>query len=131
MHYFLETDVKEIDAVVESCERLFSSPIPPNMARHGVRSLILWLLALPVVLAGTMPAPFVVLLTMSTSYIYMGLDELGAQVEQPFKIMPLWQLCHLAQCNVEEALSSPDFKLRLDRTVRSQESLFPDGMPIG
>ena len=38
MHYFLETDLKEIDAVVESCERLFSSPIPPNMARHGVRA---------------------------------------------------------------------------------------------
>ena len=42
-------------------------------------------------------------------------DELGCQVEQPFQIMPLWQLCHLAQLNVEEALSTPDLPLRLNR----------------
>ena len=26
----------------------------------------------------------------------------GAQVEQPFDILPLWQICHLATRNVEE-----------------------------
>jgi predicted membrane chloride channel (bestrophin family) len=107
--------VKELDTVVESCERLFSSPIPPNMARHCMRSLTLWLLALPVVLTQAMPPLLVGLWTAITSYIYLGVDELGAQVEQPFAIMPLWQLCHLAQLNVEESLSTPDLPLRLNR----------------
>jgi len=128
-HYLLENDLKEIDQTVASCERLFTSPIPPNMARHGLRSLTIWLLALPLVLAGSMPTMCVVLWVASTSYIYMGLDELGAQVEQPFKIMPLWQLCHLAQLNVEEALSSPNFRLRLNR--KTKDMAFPDGVPFG
>jgi hypothetical protein len=45
------------------------------------------------------------------------------------------QLCHLAQLNVEEALTSPEFALRLDRKGRSKgkgsESLFEDGVPWG
>ena len=128
-HYIIDMDLKEIDHAIASCERLFTSPIPPNMARHGLRSLTIWLLALPLVLAGSMPVPTIVLWTASTSYIFLGLDELGAQVEQPFKIMPLWQLCHLAQLNVEEALSSPNFKLRLERKTR--DTAFPDGVPFG
>ena len=129
MYYFLEVDIKEIDAIVESCERLFSSPIPPNMARHGLRSLTLWILALPLVLTGSISPILVALWTASTSFIYLGVEELGAQVEQPFAIMPLWQLCHLAQLNVEEALTSPNFKLRLERKTR--DMAFPDGVPFG
>ena len=147
VYYFLETDIKEVDTVVESCERLFSSPIPPNMARHGMRSLTLWILGLPIVLANSMPPLLVALWTATTAFIYLGVEELGAQVEQPFAILPLWQLCrpeprtmrraqrairapctaeinivrdelhrcHLAQLNVEEALSTPDLPLRLNR----------------
>merc|ERR1711934_607432 len=105
MHYFIETDLKDMDTVVESCERLFSSPIPPNMARHGLRSLTLWILGLPIVLTSSMPPILVALWTATTAFIYLGVEELGAQVEQPFRVLPLWQLCHLAQLNVEEALS--------------------------
>uniref|UniRef100_A0A6U9DTU1 Uncharacterized protein n=2 Tax=Emiliania huxleyi TaxID=2903 RepID=A0A6U9DTU1_EMIHU len=46
-HYAIDMDVRELSSVVATCERLFSSPIPPNMARHGVRSLILWLFGIP------------------------------------------------------------------------------------
>ena len=92
LFYFLEVDIKELDTVVESCERLFSSPIPPNMARHCMRSLVLWLLALPVVLTRAMPPLLVGLWTAITSYIYLGVDELAEEVEQPFAMMPLWQL---------------------------------------
>ena len=70
----------------------------------------------------------IALCVASTTYIYFGINELGIQVEQPFKIMPLWQLCHLAQLNVEESLASPDFMLRLDR---KNKQLFPDGVPFG
>ena len=48
-------------------------------------------------------------------------------------MMPLWQLCHLAQLNVEEALSTPELPLRLNR----QTTAIPDplgcssGIPFG
>ena len=135
LHYVIEMDLAQIDKSIATCERLFSSPIPPNMARHGMRALVMWLLLLPVTLAGSVPPALIVLWAATTSYIFLGIDELGAQVEQPFKIMPLWQLCHLAQLNVEEALTSPSFTLRLDRKGRSKsqgsEGLFMDGTPVG
>ena len=71
---------------------------------------------LNVCVIGSSMQPFVVALwTATTAFIYLGIEELGAQVEQPFSILPLWQLCHLAQLNVEEALSTPDLPLRLNR----------------
>ena len=45
------------------------------MARHGLRSLTIWLFALPLVLAGSMPVPTIVLWQASTSYIFLGLDD--------------------------------------------------------
>lgn len=81
----------QLNEIVATCERLFSSPIPPNMARHGMRSLVLWLLLLPLVMSGAGVPPLgVALCAATTSYIYLGIDELGVQVEQPFKILPLW-----------------------------------------
>ena len=57
---------------------------PPSlssqMARHGMRSLFMWLVALPVVLAGSVPPTLMVLWVASTSYIFLGIDELGSQV---------------------------------------------------
>ena len=76
------------------------------MSRHVVRSLALWLLTLPVVLVGQLSPPLVLFYVAATSYIYVGIEELGVQVEQPFDILPLWQICHLATRNVEEVAFS-------------------------
>lgn len=114
-HFAIDMDIRELHAVCATCERLFSSPIPPNMARHGVRSLVLWLLGIPIVLAGSLHPILISLCVASTTYIYFGINELGVQVEQPFKIMPLWQLCHLVTYNIEEALGSPELPLRIKR----------------
>ena len=54
--------------MVACCERLFSSPIPPGMARHGMRSLMLWLLSLPIVLAGSIGPVAVGLWAGTTAY---------------------------------------------------------------
>ncbi len=103
LHYKLEQNLLELYQVVGGCERLFTSPIPPTMTRHVVRSVCLWLLAMPLALIGSMPPLSVVFFTAATAYIFLGIEELGVQVEQPFDILPLWQICHLATRNVEEA----------------------------
>ena len=122
-HYAIDMNIQELHRIVAACERVFSSPIPPNMARHGVRSLILWLLGIPIVLAGSLHPALIALCVASTTYIYFGINELGVQVEQPFKIMPLWQLCHMVTYNIEEALSSPELPLRIKRRREIEESL--------
>ena len=103
LHSKLELNLFELYSVVGGIERLFTSPIPPTMTRHVVRSLCLWLLAMPLALIGSMPPLAVVFFTAATTYIFLGIEELGVQVEQPFDILPLWQICHLATRNVEEA----------------------------
>jgi len=102
-----ENDLGALGAAAADCVRIFTSPIPPTMSRHGIRSLTLWLLALPVVLAGTVPASVNVAWSTITTFVYLGIDELGVQVEQPFAIMPLWQLCQSAQDAVLGALDDP------------------------
>jgi len=121
LHYKLERDLYELYQVCGGCERLFTSPIPPTMTRHVVRSMGLWFLAMPIGLIGSLSPAAIVAFTFATSYIFLGIEELGVQVEQPFDILPLWQLCHLATRNVEEAafalpweatpFSTPDVEL--------------------
>lgn len=104
LHYKLDSNLRELYSVCGGCERLFTSPIPPTMTRHVVRSLALWLLAMPLGLIGSMPSLAIVGFSFAVSYVFLGIEELGIQVEQPFDILPLWQMCHLATRNVEEAV---------------------------
>ena len=107
-HFIIEGDLKELSGVAASCERLFTSPIPPTMSRHGLRSMTLWMLALPVVLSCQgIPAILNVLWTSAIAFIYLGIDELGVQVEQPFRVIPMWQLCQLVQEDILEFALHP------------------------
>ena len=65
------------------------------MARHIVRCLLLWLFVLPLLLVGTMAPLAVALWVFITSYILVGIEEVGVQVEQPFEIVPMTQLCNV------------------------------------
>ena len=72
---------------------------------HGAeRSLALWLLTLPVVLVGQLSPPLVLFYVAATSYIYVGIEELGVQVEQPFDILPMFQMAHVIASSAEDAL---------------------------
>lgn len=114
IHRKLEEDLRELDKIVGSCERLFSSPLPPTMSRHIVRCLMLWTIGLPFVLAGTMAPLTVALWIFATSYALIGIDEVGAQVEQPFDILPMNKLCMIAMDNLQETFvrHSPRMRAR-------------------
>jgi len=103
----LDEDLKELDLVVGGCERVFSSPVPPTMSRHVIRCMLLWLLGLPAVLAGTMAPANIAMWVFFVSYIFVGIEEVGAQVEQPFEITPMTRLCNVIMLNLEEALAMP------------------------
>jgi len=102
LHRKLEEDVRALDTVVGSCERLFSSPLPPTLSRHIVRCLQLWLFGLPFVLAGTMAPLCVGLWVFVVSYAFVGIDEVGVQVEQPFEIIPMTRICKIVMSDLEE-----------------------------
>ena len=85
----------------------FSSPVPPTMSRHAIRSLLLWLLALPLGLAGSLSPTSMAAWSLLVSYIFVGIEEVGAQVEQPFEITPMTRLCNVILFNLEEAFAPP------------------------
>ena len=36
-------------------------------------------------------------------FVFIGIEEVGVQVEQPFEIVPMTQLCRIIMANLEEA----------------------------
>ena len=106
-HFIQEGHLKELSAVVASCERLFTSPIPPTMSRHGLRSMTMWMMALPIVFSFSIPPIVNVAWTCAIAFVYLGIDELGVQVEQPFRVIPMWQLCQLVQEDILELTLHP------------------------
>lgn len=50
----LEDVVTKLNAAAGGCERLLSTPVPLSYTRHTSRSMMLWLLSLPLVLWSTM-----------------------------------------------------------------------------
>eukprot|EP00957_Ditylum_brightwellii_P012802 967678-Ditylum_brightwellii.AAC.1 len=101
-HFHIETQLNLLSSVAATCERIFTSPIPPTMSRHGLRSMTLLMIALPVALAFSVPPIVNIGWTAAIGFIYLGIDELGVQVEQPFQVIPMWELCHMVQEDILE-----------------------------
>ena len=40
-------------------------------------------------------------------YIFIGIEEVGKQAEQPFAILPMTQLCNVIMFNLEESFAAP------------------------
>lgn len=76
------------------------------MSRHVIRCLLIWLFSLPIVLASIMGPLQNALWVGLTAYIFIGIEEVGSQVEQPFQVMPLYQLSDLIQRSIEESTLS-------------------------
>ena len=107
LHRKLENDMRQINHILGGCERLFSSPLPPTMSRHIVRCLLLFFFGLPFVLAGTMAPTTVAIWVFVVSYAFIGIDEVGVQVEQPFEILPMTKLCNIVMSNLDELFINP------------------------
>jgi len=88
----MEDTVTEMGAVAGGCERILSTPMPLSYTRFTGRALVTWLLALPLALwplLGWATAPVLFVL----SYVVLGIDETGFEIEEPFCILPLQALC--------------------------------------
>jgi len=105
IHMKLEEDLRDLNLFLADNQRLFHSPIPPTMSRHVTRCLLLWLSMLPFALCGRMAPIGNALAAAATTYIFVGMEETGAQVEQPFESMPLWQLCHIMAHDAEATVA--------------------------
>jgi len=94
--------------------RVLISPLPPTYTRHTSRVLILYLSVLPVALVGMGISTLAVVVTVAmTSYILIGIDEIGLEIEHPIPLMPLYGLSKSIHREVERCVKTNIFLLVL------------------
>jgi len=104
----------------ETCERIFTNPVPLVYTRHTARFLSTWLLLVPFALYSSFGdswnhialLPAIVLLSM----FLFGIDELAVQLEEPFSILPLEKLCDGLRITAEDAVEEAVEIRRLNKT---------------
>ncbi|KAK9839805.1 hypothetical protein WJX81_003043 [Elliptochloris bilobata] len=117
----LDDCIAGLTAAASGCDRLFKTPIPLSYTRHTARSLMMWLLTLPAALWPKM-GPSLIFAVFFISYVLIGIDELGVQIEEPFAILPLAPLMMKVRNEQTCTLSCPIIyfrvALRQDGTAR-------------
>ncbi|GFH16764.1 uncharacterized protein HaLaN_13253 [Haematococcus lacustris] len=87
------SQVKELLPCNEATEVLAQSNRPFYMiCKHTSRSLVLWLSTLPLALWPvtewlSVPAMFII------AFVFIGIDEIGVEIEEPFCLLPLLPMC--------------------------------------
>mmetsp|Transcript_45385 Transcript_45385/g.110386 ORF Transcript_45385/g.110386 Transcript_45385/m.110386 type:complete len:488 (-) Transcript_45385:88-1551(-) len=103
VHTSMEKALEDLDATAGGCERLMTSPIPPTYSRHLSRIMCLYLMILPLAsVASGMPPLGCMVASAIISYVLVGVDEIGMEVENPMPLLPLQQMSSYLQKLVGE-----------------------------
>jgi putative membrane protein len=100
----LDHTTQELNHCIMTCERIRASPIPPLYTAHTGRLLMFYLFFLPLALTDVLNTWGTVVTTAAVGYAMLGLDEISHLLEQPFKLMPLYQLSKNSMKDVGDAL---------------------------
>ena len=103
---WLDHNVHQLNHCVMVAERIQSSPIPPLYSAHTGRLLIFYLTFLPLALRGgdLMNGISTVITSVVVGYAMLGLDEISHVMEEPFRLMPLWDLSKVSMMDCADAL---------------------------
>lgn len=99
-HNALDSTISNLHGVVKVCERIQSSPIPAVYTAHTSRLLMVYLFFLPLALHGSGKS---VLVASLVGFAMLGLDEISHFLEEPFRLMPMYQLAKNSMLDVSEA----------------------------
>jgi predicted membrane chloride channel (bestrophin family) len=114
-HRLIEDNIRSLDEVIMTGERIRASPVPPVYNAHATRLMLFYLFCLPMALLGSaMDSVAAIVVTMVVGFAMLGLDELSHMFEQPFKFMPLYQLSKVSMIDVADAFCRPPPPLDVD-----------------
>ena len=95
----MDNDLTALHSNAARTDRLATQPTPVSYSRHISRGLIVWLLALPATVASTCPWWVIGPGTLVVSWLLLGIDDIGMQLEQPYTVMPVKKFCE--ECSYE------------------------------
>lgn len=96
-----DRNLTEFHDITGACERILRTPIYLPYTRNTTRWLLLWLFCLPFALFTSMgfyAVPAVALI----AFLLMGVEEIGVQIEEPFSILPLENICDVTCQTIKE-----------------------------
>eukprot|EP00775_Hariotina_reticulata_P001604 gene1604-1944_t len=99
--------VRAMGDTVAVCNKLLRYPLPLAYTRHTSRFMFLWLSAMPFAMWDEVHW-MVVPLTAAISYLLLGIDEIGVQIEEPFGILPLEDVCVDIQAEIDAMMERQD-----------------------
>lgn len=123
----------EISSASSTCDRIYSTPIPLVYTRHTARFLLIWLLTVPVALYHEFSFNqkwMVPIIAFLNSIFLFGIEELGVQIEEPFSILPLSNICLDIQRVGEEALNQVNLSWRQKTSIPQKRDFAVDGRNI-
>lgn len=130
----IDRSICDITVSMTTCERIFSTPIPLMYTRHTARFLMLWLLTVPTCLYNEFKLyqKWMIPVTCFLHSIFLfGIEELGVQIEEPFSILPMANICSDIQRSGEDMLydanvpwfyTTEDSKLDMETRDKSNTS---------
>ena len=89
-----------IDRLAQRCDGMIRSPVPLFYTQHLTQIIVGWLGLLPLALVGTMGWHAVPAMAW-IGFALLGLDEIGAQLEEPFGILPLESTFQAVETDVD------------------------------
>lgn len=106
----LQKDLSKMLDVQGGCERIHSTPVPFTYSVLTHRTVTLYCFALPFGLHDSIGWAMPVVTTF-IAYAFLGLDDLGDELEQPFgqqpNSLPLHGICRTIEINLLELLGTP------------------------
>ena len=101
----MDNDMTALHDYAARTDRLASTPTPPSYARHISRGLIFWLLLFTSSVAAAAPPLWVLVPgALFVSWLTLGIDDIGMQLEQPFTVLAVAEFCKECQAEVEKEM---------------------------
>ena len=123
----MDNDLTALHNYAARTDRLASTPTPVSYARHISRGLIVWLLLFTSSVAAATPAPapwVLVPAVMFVSWLTLGIDDIGMQLEQPFTILAVKEFCEEVEAEVMKEMTESAWTPRIgaprDRVLESE-----------
>ena len=102
----LDHTAHALSEAITSTGRIRASPIPTLYTSHASRLLMFYLLCLPASLSMSgLEDTVTVLLTMVVGFAMFGLDEISHLFEQPFRVIPMYQICKRSMVAVADCFT--------------------------
>jgi predicted membrane chloride channel (bestrophin family) len=102
----LDHTAHALSEVITSTGRIRASPIPTLYTSHTSRLLVFYLFCLPPALhMSGLDGIMTTLLTMMVGFAMLGLDEISHLFEQPFRVIPMYQMSKRSMLAVADSLT--------------------------